>query len=197
MHTLFIIPARGGSKGIPGKNVRLFAGKPLLSYSIDLARQFAADADICLSTDDDAIAGVAEGMGLHLPFRRPPELSTDTASSEEVIRHALDFYTSRGNSYDNIVLLQPTSPLRQAFHVKEALALYSPDIDLVLSVKLAEANPYFDYLRKPKMVFWKNQKQAHSHDGRIVRLSGRRMEPFMSLTCKTSGKPLNRQTGAS
>jgi CMP-N,N'-diacetyllegionaminic acid synthase len=143
MQTLFLIPARGGSKGIPGKNVKLFAGKPLISYSIDLARQFARDSDICLSTDDDGIAAFAEKMGLPLPFRRPGEFATDTASSNDVIMHALRYYESQGRSYDNIVLLQPTSPLRKAVHIKEALALYSQDIDLVLSVKLTDANPYF------------------------------------------------------
>jgi CMP-N,N'-diacetyllegionaminic acid synthase len=143
MPTLFLIPARGGSKGIPGKNVKLFAGKPLVSYSIALARQFAQDNDICLSTDDDAIAVVAEKMGLPVPFRRPTELATDTATSNDVIMHALGFYESLGRTYDNIILLQPTSPLRKAFHVKEALSLYTDEIDLVLSVKLTEANPYF------------------------------------------------------
>lgn len=143
MQTLFLIPARGGSKGIPGKNTKLFAGKPLVSYSIVLARQFAKDSDICLSTNDDTIMALAEKMGLPVPFRRPPEFATDTASSNDVIMHALGFYESRGQNYDNIVLLQPTSPLRQAFHVKEALSLFSNEIDLVLSVKLTEANPYF------------------------------------------------------
>lgn len=143
MQTLFLIPARGGSKGIPGKNVKLFAGKPLVSYSILLARQFAKDSDICLSTDDDAIVVVAEKMGLPVLFRRPPEFATDTASSNDVILHTLGFYASLGRTFDNIVLLQPTSPLRQAIHLKEALSLYTPEIDLVLSVKLTEANPYF------------------------------------------------------
>ena len=143
MQTLFLIPARGGSKGIPGKNVKLFAGKPLVSYSILLARQFAQDRDICLSTDGDAIAAIAESMGLALHFRRPAELATDKSSTDDVIRHALNYYASIGLIYDNVLLLQPTSPLRQAIHVKEALSIYTPGVDLVLSVKLAEANPYF------------------------------------------------------
>jgi CMP-N,N'-diacetyllegionaminic acid synthase len=150
MQTLFIIPARGGSKGIPGKNLKLFAGKPLLSYSIDLARQLTKDRDICLSTDDDAIIALAEGMGLALPFRRPYELATDKATTDDVIRHALDFYISIGRTYDNIVLLQPTSPFRQVSHVQEALSLFTPEIDLVLSVNLAEANPYFVLFEETK-----------------------------------------------
>lgn len=196
MHTLFIIPARGGSKGIPGKNARLFAGKPLVSYSIELARQFAADADICLSTDDDAIAAVAEGMGLHLPFRRPPELSTDTAPAEEVIRHALDFYTSRGNSYDNLVLLQPTSPLRQAFHVKEALALYSPHIDLVLSVKLAEANPYFVLFEETKDGFLEKSKTGtftRRQDCPLVWQANGAIYVFNVQSLRQAIKPANRR----
>ena len=120
MQTLFLIPARGGSKGIPGKNVKLFAGKPLVSYSIALARQFAKDRDICLSTDDDTIAAVAKSMGMPIPFRRPPELGTDTATTNDVIMHALDFHASIGRTYDNIVLLQPTSPLRQTNQIGRA-----------------------------------------------------------------------------
>lgn len=161
MQTLFLIPARGGSKGIPGKNIKLFAGKPLLSYSIELARQFAEDKDICLSTDDDAIAAVAEKMGLPVPFRRPPEFATDTASSNDVIMHALGFYESLGRSYDCIVLLQPTSPLRQASHVKEALALYAEKTDLVLSVKLADANPYFVLFEENKEGFLEKSKTGN------------------------------------
>jgi len=160
MQTLFLIPARGDSKGIPGKNVKLFAGKPLVSYSIALAREFVRDVDICLSTDNVAIAAVAERMGLPVPFHRPPELATDTASTNDVIMHALDFYASLERTYNNIVLLQPTSPLRQAFHVREALSLYSHEIDLVLTVKLAEANPYFSLFEETPDGFLEKSKNG-------------------------------------
>jgi CMP-N,N'-diacetyllegionaminic acid synthase len=143
MKTLFLIPARGGSKGIPGKNIKLFSGKPLIFYSIELARQFTSDDNICVSTDSNEIVAIAEGFGLLVPFRRSPELSTDEATTYDVILHAIDFYKSIGRSYDAVVLLQPTSPFRQEFHLREALALYSKEVDLVMSVKLTDANPYF------------------------------------------------------
>ena len=135
MKTLFIIPARGGSKGIPGKNIKLLAGKPLIAYSIEVARQLADDADICVSTDDAEIASVLRDMWLHLPFMRPAELATDRSSTYDVLIHALDHYANLGRNYDTIVLLQPTSPFRTVDDVKKALAIYTPNIDLVVTVK--------------------------------------------------------------
>lgn len=142
---LYIIPARGGSKGIPGKNIKPLAGRPLISYSIEVARQVADDpADICVSTDDPAIASVAEAEGINVPFLRPAELATDTCGTYEVLLHALDFYKTNGKTYDTIVLLQPTSPLRTADDVRGAMELYTPDIDMVVSVKEAATNPYYN-----------------------------------------------------
>jgi CMP-N,N'-diacetyllegionaminic acid synthase len=158
MKTLFLIPARGGSKGIPGKNIKLFAGKPLISYSIELARQFTSDDNICVSTDNDEILAVAESLGLAVPFHRPLELSTDTASTNDVILHALRYYESIGHSFDAIVLLQPTSPFRKAYHLKEALDLYSANVDLVMSVKLTDANPYFILFEENNAGFLENSK---------------------------------------
>lgn len=144
MKTLYVIPARGGSKGIPHKNIKPLAGKPLIGYSIDVARQLADDADICLTTDDPEIARTAESMGLNVPFLRPASLATDTCGTYEVLIHALDFYRDRGIDYDTLVLLQPTSPMRTADDVRAALALYSPDIDMVVTVKEAASNPYYN-----------------------------------------------------
>ncbi len=144
MKTLYVIPARGGSKGIPHKNIKPLAGKPLIGYSIDVARQLAADDDICLTTDDPDIAATAESMGLNVPFLRPASLATDTCGTYEVLIHALDFYRDRGIDYDTLVLLQPTSPMRTADDVRDALALYSPDIDMVVTVKEAASNPYYN-----------------------------------------------------
>lgn len=144
MKTLYVIPARGGSKGIPHKNIKPLAGKPLIGYSIDVARQLAADDDICLTTDDPEIAATAESMGLNVPFLRPASLATDTCGTYEVLIHALDFYRDRGIDYDTLVLLQPTSPMRTADDVRAALALYSPDIDMVVTVKEAASNPYYN-----------------------------------------------------
>lgn len=144
MKTLYVIPARGGSKGIPHKNIKPLAGKPLIGYSIDVARQLAADDDICLTTDDPDIAATAESMGLNVPFLRPASLATDTCGTYEVLIHALDYYRDRGIDYDTLVLLQPTSPMRTADDVRAALALYSLDIDMVVTVKEAASNPYYN-----------------------------------------------------
>lgn len=142
--TLFIIPARGGSKGIPGKNIKPFAGKPLICHSIDCARKFVSDTDICLTTDSEEIIRIAEDYGLRVPFTRPPELASDTAGTYEVLLHALKFYTAKGKIYSRIVLLQPTSPLRTADDVEACINLYSEDIDMVVSVKEATTNPYYN-----------------------------------------------------
>lgn len=144
MKWLFVIPARGGSKGIPGKNIKPLAGKPLIHYSLEFARLFAGDADICVSTDSDAIAASVKNINYHLPFLRPGHLSTDTAGSYEVLQHAEAFYRNSGKEYDAVVLLQPTSPFRERVHLEEALKLFSSEVDMVVSVNLSEANPYYN-----------------------------------------------------
>lgn len=143
MRTLVIIPARGGSKGIPRKNIKPFDGKPLIYYTIDCARAICPDDDICVSTDDAEIISVVEEYGLKVPFVRPVELATDTAGTYEVLLHALDFYEKKGVHYDVVVLLQNTSPFRSPQQVKEALSLYREDVDMVVSVKECAANPYY------------------------------------------------------
>lgn len=143
MKTLIIIPARGGSKGIPRKNIKPLNGKPLIYYTIDCARAICADDDICVSTDDAEIISVVEEYGLKVPFIRPAELASDTAGTYEVLLHALDFYEKQGKQYDVVLLLQNTSPFRTAEHVEEALKLYTPDVDMVVSVKECPANPYY------------------------------------------------------
>ena len=143
MKILIIIPARGGSKGIPHKNIKPLAGKPLIYYTIDVARQIVSDEDICVSTDDPVIVKCVEGYGLRVPFLRPAELATDTAGTYEVLLHALDFYEQQGKKYDAVLLLQNTSPFRTAKQVKEALQLFHSDIDMVVSVKECPANPYY------------------------------------------------------
>lgn len=143
MKYLVVIPARGGSKGIPRKNIKPFDGKPLIYYTIDTAREIVPDEDICVSTDDDEIIQVVEDYGLKVPFKRPAELATDTAGTYEVLLHALNYYEQQGKHYDVVMLLQNTSPFRTAEHVKEALKLYTSDVDMVVSVKECPANPYY------------------------------------------------------
>ncbi len=144
MKYLVVIPARGGSKGIPHKNIKPLCGKPLIYYSIDVARQFTSDENICVTTDDAEIISVVEQHGLKVPFVRPAELATDTCGSNEVIQHAYQFFADKGILYDAIVLLQPTSPFRKVDFLKEAVALYDDSIDMVTSVRPAACNPYYD-----------------------------------------------------
>lgn len=142
--TLYIIPARGGSKGIPGKNIKPLCGRPLIHYSIDVARSLAPDTHIIVSTDDDAIREVAESTGLRVGYRRPAVLGGDKVGSREVILDVMDYADRNGILYNKVVLLQPTSPLRTVDDVRGCLALYSPDVDMVVSVTEAACNPYYD-----------------------------------------------------
>ena len=131
---LAVIPARGGSKGLPGKNIKLLHGKPLICYSIDAARGVLSDEHICVSTDDKEIIQIVENYGLYVPFIRPDELATDRSSVNDVLLHALDFYKQRSIDYDVVLLLQPTSQ-----HIEKAFNLYDDSIDMVVSVSISHA----------------------------------------------------------
>lgn len=145
LQPLYIIPARGGSKGIPRKNIKPLGGVPLIGYSIAAARAAGApDSHIILSTDDDEIADTARSLGLEVDYRRPAQLATDTAGSREVIIDAMDWADARGIAYDCVVLLQPTSPLRTPDDIRAALEAYSPDIDMAVTVVDAASNPYYN-----------------------------------------------------
>lgn len=161
MKTLYIIPARGGSKGIPGKNIKLLAEKPLIRYAIDTARQLTTDEHICVSTEDEKIVESVEAYGLAVPFRRPASLATDTAGTYEVLLHALAFYAAKDIYYDTLVLLQPTSPFRRAEHVKAALALYTPALDMVVSVRESKANPYYSLFEENEKGYLEKSKKAN------------------------------------
>lgn len=142
--TLYIIPARGGSKGIPRKNIKELCGRPLIHYSIDVARRLADDSHIIVSTDDDEIRQVTEQTGLPVGYRRPAELGGDKVGSREVILDAMTYADGKGLVYDKVVLLQPTSPMRTVEDVEGCLALYTADADMVVSVAEAGCNPYYD-----------------------------------------------------
>lgn len=150
MKYLVVIPARGGSKGIPHKNIKPLGGKPLIYYSIDVARQFTTDENICVTTDDAEIISVVKQHGLKVPFVRPAELATDTCGSSEVIQHAYQFFADKGVKYDAIILLQPTSPFRKVEFIQEAVALYDESVDMVTSVRPAACNPYYDGFEENK-----------------------------------------------
>jgi len=144
MKPLIVIPARGGSKRLPGKNIKPLNGKPLIHYTIEAAREVFDDSIICVSTDDEEIKRVSEQTGLKVPFVRPKELATDTADSRGVLLHSYEYYKEEKEyEADVIILLQPTSPLRNATHIREAIELYHQELDMVVSVKETDANPYF------------------------------------------------------
>ena len=157
MKPLVIIPARGGSKGIPGKNSKLLGGKPLIQYTIEAALEAFPAERIVVSTDDEKIREIAESCGISVPTLRPDHLATDTASSYEVILHCIEENKDHLD-FDVIVLLQPTSPFRQGIHIREAMELYDINLDMVVSVDEADQNPYYSlfeenedgYLRKSK-----------------------------------------------
>ncbi len=161
MRPLIIIPARGGSKRIPLKNITLLGGKPLLQYTMDVAREVFDDANICVSTDSPEIKAMVEEYGLRVPFLRPPNLATDTASTYDVLLHALDFHEKNSGPVDVVILLQITSPFRSAQHLREAMALYSSDIDMVVSVKETSSNPYYVLFEEDEEGFLKKSKQGN------------------------------------
>jgi CMP-N,N'-diacetyllegionaminic acid synthase len=133
---LGLIPARGGSKSIPRKNIALLMGKPLLAYTAAAAQGARLLSHTILSTDDDEIAELGRGLGLDVPFLRPAELADDTAPMLPVMQHALDWFAARGQIFEAVALLQPTSPLRQSRHIDEALELLiaNPKADSIVSV---------------------------------------------------------------
>lgn len=140
---MVVIPARGGSKGVPGKNIKLLQGKPLIQYTVEAARGVFNDEQICVSTDDVKIKLVVEQLGLIVPFIRPAHLASDTVGTYEVLLHAVESYENYGYYPDTLIVLQPTSPLRSAQHLKEALSLYDSKYEMLVSVKETKSNPYY------------------------------------------------------
>jgi N-acylneuraminate cytidylyltransferase len=158
---IFIIPARGGSKGLPGKNIKPLYGKPLIHYTIEAALEVTTAENICVSTDDLDIIKVAEQSGIKVPFIRPAELATDTAGSWDVVRHAVDWYKNRGIDYQKIILLQPTSPFRTGKHIMEAYQLLDDNTDMVVSVKETKSNPYFNLFEEGENGFIHKSKTGN------------------------------------
>jgi CMP-N,N'-diacetyllegionaminic acid synthase len=134
MMVLGVIPARGGSKGVPGKNVRMLGGKPLIRYTIEAARASGLSSFI-VSTDDDGIARAAREAGASVPFVRPAALATDRAEAIPVLQHAVTEMAQQGKEFDAVMMLQPTTPFRSAAHIDEAIDLLeSTGADSVISV---------------------------------------------------------------
>ncbi len=135
MKTLGIIPARGGSKGIPNKNLLQLGGKPLIAYTVEAARASGVIDRLILSTDSEAIAEIGRSLGVEVPFMRPPELASDDAPMLPVVQHAVSQMEQSGWVADIVVLLQPTSPLRRPERIQQAVELLkSSDCSSVVSV---------------------------------------------------------------
>jgi CMP-N,N'-diacetyllegionaminic acid synthase len=145
---LGIVPARGGSKGIARKNIRLLGGKPLLAYTAAAAHQSTVLSRVLLSTDDSDIAEIGKGCGLDVPFLRPAELAQDATPMIDVILHAIRWVERQGQCYDAVCLLQPTSPLRTAQTIDRSVtSLWQRNVDTVISVRPVptEYNPHWVY----------------------------------------------------
>lgn len=142
MKVLAIIPARGGSKRLPNKNILELGGKPLIKWTIEAAQACHKIDTVMVSTDSINIADIAIQAGAKVPYLRSAELSNDTASSSDVILDVIDYYESIGNDFDVVILLQPTSPLRTTEQIDESLQLFdSKRAFSVVSVTLCEHSP--------------------------------------------------------
>jgi CMP-N-acetylneuraminic acid synthetase len=141
---LGLIPARAGSKGIPGKNLKLLGGRPLVAHSIEAARQADCLDRILVSTDAQEIADVARRHGAEVPWLRPADLATDTASIEDVVLHALRSLAEEGYRPEAVMVLQPTSPFRSARTIRSAMELCERFAgDSVVSVSEAREHPFW------------------------------------------------------
>jgi CMP-N,N'-diacetyllegionaminic acid synthase len=143
---LALILARGGSKRLPGKNIQLLGGKPLIVWTIDVAKDVTDICDILVSTDDLSIATVSKEAGALVPWLRPAELATDTATSVDAALHALNWYEAKNGTVDGLLLLQPTSPFRTKETVKRGIALFKKNqYQTVLGVSHTHAHPMWTF----------------------------------------------------
>ena len=144
MNILAIIPARGGSKGLPRKNIKLLNNKPLIGWTIESALQSNLINKTIVNSDDNEIIKVAEQFGAEIPFVRPDDLASDTANSKDVIIHTVNWYLKQNQSFDYIVLLQPTSPFRKEGDIDKMIEIaLNTNTDMVVSVKKTDSNPYY------------------------------------------------------
>jgi CMP-N,N'-diacetyllegionaminic acid synthase len=142
---LALLTARGGSKGVPGKNIRPLAGKPLIAWSVEAARGSRYVDRVVVSTDSDAIAAAVEAAGGEAPFRRPAELASDLSKQEDAILHAMDWIERHDRAYDVLLVLAPTTPLRDAAEIDAAIEMLirHPKARAVFSVRECDHSPLF------------------------------------------------------
>lgn len=151
MKVLGLIPARGGSKGVPRKNIRLIGGKPLLAYTADAALKAKKLTRVILNTEDEEIAEIGRKYGLDVPFIRPAELAADTTPTLPVVLHTLMKLKKEGENYDAVCLLQPTNPLRRAEDIDNCIKIFeNTGVDSVVSVLPVPAE------FNPKWVYWRD-----------------------------------------
>jgi CMP-N,N'-diacetyllegionaminic acid synthase len=150
MRALAIIPARGGSKGIPGKNIRVLGGKPLLAYTVEAARASGIFDRIVLTTDSEDIALIGRDLGVDVPFMRPPELAGDGTPTLPVLQHATEFMTQRDGSFDLVCTLQVTTPFRNIVSLREGYHLLRNNsaADSAVAVSQIPAHLSPDYAMK-------------------------------------------------
>lgn len=148
MKTIATICARGGSQGVPGKNIRKLCGKPLIVYTIEQALECTAIEAVYVSTDCSRIAEIAREAGATVPYTRPSELASDTAGKIPVIRHLVEFLESQNVSIGRIVDLDPTSPLRLVEDIEACLQLLDHESDVVVTACPADKNPYFNMVER-------------------------------------------------
>jgi CMP-N,N'-diacetyllegionaminic acid synthase len=150
MRVLGLIPARGGSKGVPRKNIKLLCGKPLLAYTAEAALNSKRLSRVILSTDDEEIAAVGRACGLEVPFLRPAELAQDSTPTLPVAQHAVRMLEEAGDWFDALCLLQPTNPLRRSEEIDACIELLeTSDADAVATILPvpAEYNPHWVYFQ--------------------------------------------------
>jgi N-acylneuraminate cytidylyltransferase/CMP-N,N'-diacetyllegionaminic acid synthase len=141
---LAIIPARGGSKGLPQKNILPLLGKPLIAWTIEQALESKYLDEVVVSTDDEEIAKISKKYGAEVPFMRPKELATDKAKGIKVVFHALKWLEEHNEYYDLLILLQPTSPFRTAKDINQAIELlFIKNAKAIVSVCETEHHPYW------------------------------------------------------
>lgn len=148
MKILGLIPARGGSKSIPGKNIKDLNGKPLLQYTVEAAKNSKYISKLIVSSDDDNIISVAKQLGIEVPFVRPKELAEDTSPTLGVIQHALKFYRSKNITFDAVCLLQVTSPFKTSEFIDKAIQKFvNSSSDALVSVQEVphQYNPHWTF----------------------------------------------------
>jgi len=190
-----IVPARGGSKGVPDKNLRVLAGRTLLDRTADAARRSGVIDRVILSTDAEAIAAAGRAAGLEVPFMRPSEIAQDDTPMLPVVRHAIDEVARGGWDPDLIVLLQPTSPLRRPEHIRDAVGLLrSSGADSVVTVVEIPKHHSPDYVMRidgglltpflpegARVTRRQDARTAYSRDGTVYAFRRRTLERFGSI----------------